>query len=91
MEEILGSPARVRIILALWKYGEMNLTELAKRSGVSQRPLAEHLEALISHGIVEVKEVGRVKLYRLSRGEDVRKLAEALADADEYLKRDAAP
>jgi transcriptional regulator, ArsR family len=85
IDQVLGAPTRIKIILALWRHGEMNFTELARRAKASQRVVEEQLKPLIQYGVVEVKTIGRVKLYRLSPDPTIRQLAEALALAEEAL------
>ncbi|MEM4776312.1 MAG: winged helix-turn-helix domain-containing protein, partial [Pyrobaculum sp.] len=78
---------RLRIILVLYKWGEMNMTELVKRVGVTQKAVFEQLEILLKYRVVESRQIGRVRLYRLSKDPLVRQLAEALAEADSALER----
>lgn len=85
IDRLLGSPTKIKIVLALWRHGEMNLTELAKRSQASQRVVEEQIKPLIQYGIIEVKTIGRMKLYRLSPDPAIRQLAETLALLDETL------
>ncbi|MEM0370124.1 MAG: winged helix-turn-helix domain-containing protein [Pyrobaculum sp.] len=87
IHQILGSPTRLRIILVLYKWGEMNMTELVKRVGVTQKAVFEQLEILLKYRVVESRQIGRVRLYRLSKDPLVRQLAEALAEADSALER----
>lgn len=82
IHQVLGSPTRLKIVLALYRWGEMNMTELVKRVGVTQKAVFEQLEVLVKYGVVEVRQVGRVRLYGLSKDPLVRQLAEALAEAD---------
>jgi len=85
IDRLLGSPTKIKIVLALWRHGEMNLTELAKRSQASQRVVEEQIKPLIQYGIIEVKTIGRMKLYRLSPDPAIRQLAETLALLDMAL------
>ncbi len=85
IDRVLGSSTKIKIVLALWRHGEMNLTELAKRSQASQRVVEEQIKPLIQYGIIEVKTVGRIKLYRLSPDPAIRQLAETLALLDQAL------
>jgi len=85
IDRVLGSSTKIKMILALWRHGEMNLTELARRSQASQRVVEEQIKPLIQYGIIEVKTVGRMKLYRLSPDPAARQLAEALALLDQAL------
>lgn len=71
----------------LYKWGEMNMTELVKRVGVTQKAVFEQLEILLKYRVVESRQIGRVRLYRLSKDPLVRQLAEALAEADSALER----
>jgi len=85
IDRVLGSSTKIKMVIALWRHGEMNLTELARRSQASQRVVEEQIKPLIQYGIIEVKTVGRMKLYRLSPDPAVRQLAEALALLDQAL------
>ncbi|MCU7787819.1 winged helix-turn-helix domain-containing protein [Pyrobaculum sp. 3827-6] len=85
IERVLGSPTKIKIILTLQQHGEMNLTELVKRVGTTHRTTIEQLNQLIRYGVVEVRQIGRMKLYRLARDEAVIKTAEALAKLDKWL------
>jgi DNA-binding transcriptional ArsR family regulator len=92
IEEVLGAPLRIRIILALWKTGEINATELAKRLETNYSQLIAHLQLLSKHGIVEERRIGRARLVKLRNAKLVEMLAEALGQVDEKLKaRHASP
>jgi DNA-binding transcriptional ArsR family regulator len=85
IDRVLGSPTKIRIILTLLQHGEMNLTELVKRVGTSQRTTIDQLNQLIRCGVVEVRQIGRIKLYRLAKNEAIIQTAEALAKLDKWL------
>jgi DNA-binding transcriptional ArsR family regulator len=92
IEEVLGAPLRIRIILALWKTGEINATELAKRLETNYSQLIAHLQLLSKYGIVEERRIGRARLVKLRNTKLVEMLAEALGQVDEKLKaRRASP
>ncbi|ACB40800.1 ArsR/SmtB family transcription factor [Pyrobaculum neutrophilum] len=82
---VLGSPTRIKIVMALWLFGEMNMSELARRVGATQEAVSEQLEQLVKYGVVEVKYVGRVRLYKLSSDPAIRRLAEAFVEAEGAL------
>ena len=86
IEEVLGAPLRIRIILALWKTGEINTTELAKMLETNYSQLVAHLQLLSKYGIVEERRIGRARLVRLCNTKLVEMLAEALERVDEKLK-----
>ncbi|MEM1596955.1 MAG: winged helix-turn-helix domain-containing protein [Pyrobaculum sp.] len=85
IEAALGSPTRIRIIIVLYKHGEMGLSDLAKRVGASSAVVNTQLKTLLEYGVVTVKRVGRMPLYKLSDVPEIRRLAEALAKADLLL------
>ncbi|MEZ0319692.1 MAG: winged helix-turn-helix domain-containing protein [Pyrobaculum sp.] len=85
IEIVLGSPTRIKIVIVLNRYGEMGLSDLAKRVGTSSAVVNTQLKTLIEYGVVTVKRVGRLPLYKLSDAPEIRRLAEALAKADLLL------
>ncbi|AAL62993.1 winged helix-turn-helix domain-containing protein [Pyrobaculum aerophilum] len=87
IEEALGAPLRIRILLALEKWGEINVTELAHILGTNYSKLAAHLEALRQYGLVEDKRIGRARLVKLREADVVISLVRALRVADERLKQ----
>lgn len=85
IDRVLGSPTKIKIILILQLHGGMNLTELVKRVGATQRTTIEQLNQLIHYGVVEVRQIGRMKLYRLAKSEAIIQTAKALANIDRWL------
>ncbi len=66
MEEVLGSKPRLRILKLLFDIGELNVSEIARRTGNSYKKTLEHLEILEREGILEHKNYGRIRLYRFN-------------------------
>jgi len=58
---------RSKIIDVLGKYGELNITKLARYTGMNYRVVARYLTELVKQGIVEERRYGRLRLFRLSR------------------------
>lgn len=48
LEEILGSPGRIRILRVLLNHGEVNITRLVRETGMHYRLVNRHLEVLKS-------------------------------------------
>lgn len=83
IDEVLGVRARIRMILELYKVGETNTTDLARRLGLNYGQLERHLEVLAEAGIVEERRLGkRLRLVRLRKDEKITALAEALAELE---------
>lgn len=86
VERVLGSPLRIRILLALWSMGEACASELARSLKTNYGRLLQSLQVLVQYGLVEERRVGRVRLVRLGGGEIVESLVRALIAADAVLE-----
>ncbi len=53
------------IIDTLQKYGELNITRLARITGLHYRVLVKKLRELQEKGVVEERRFGRLRLFRL--------------------------
>lgn len=62
--EALAEPRR-RQILTLLAARERSVTELVNQLGVAQPQVSKRLRALREVGLVDVREEGRVRIYRL--------------------------
>ena len=84
LEHILSSTGRIRILQHLAHIGEANLTEIARQTGQSYTPTARHLDQLVEAGVVQEKNYGRVRIFRLRiETERVRKLRELIMEWDQ--------
>src|SRR5688572_32365919 len=59
---------RRREILDLLAVGERAVNDLVERLGVAQPQVSKHLRVLREVGLVEVRDQGRQRLYRLNGG-----------------------
>ena len=66
IEEALGSRGRIRILRVLARKGQVNMSRLARESGLSYESTKSHVDRLRELGLVEVRRVGRVVLIRIS-------------------------
>lgn len=57
---------RRRRILDLLAAGERPVNELVERLGIAQPQVSKHLRVLREVGLVEVRDAGRQRLYRLN-------------------------
>ena len=61
----VGEPAR-REILDLLADGELPVNDLVEALGLNQPQVSKHLRVLREVGVVDVREAGRRRLYRLN-------------------------
>ena len=59
---------RRRQILDVLAGGELSVTDLVARLGLSQPLVSKHLRVLREVGLVHVRDIGRQRLYRLDAG-----------------------
>lgn len=65
LEEVLSSSGRTRILSLLSRVEELHLTEIAKRTEQSYSATERHLRALEEAEVVEERDYGRVRIFRL--------------------------
>ncbi len=63
----MKSDSRKIILDVLEKYGEMNVTRLARLTGLHYRVLVKKLKELQEEGIVEERRFGRLRLFRIRK------------------------
>ncbi|GAB6945918.1 hypothetical protein JCM16161A_00480 [Vulcanisaeta sp. JCM 16161] len=69
IEDLFSSRIRVRVLRALIRYKEVNITKLSRELGVNYKVIEYHIEALKRLGIAEEKRFGRIRIIRVSEGD----------------------
>jgi len=65
LEEVLSSSGRIRILSLLSRVEELHVTEIAKRTEQSYSATERHLRALEKAEVVEERNYGRVRIFKL--------------------------
>jgi DNA-binding transcriptional ArsR family regulator len=78
LERVLSSSGRIRILTLLSRIEELHLTEIAKRTEQSYSATERHLDDLSKAGIVEERDYGRVRMFKLNLANDGAKLLQDL-------------
>ena len=65
LEKALSSSGKVRIISLLTRVEELHISEIAKRTGQSYSATERHLRTLAKTEVVEERDYGRVRIFRL--------------------------
>jgi AraC-like DNA-binding protein len=47
--------------------GELNISEIARRSGLTHTSTANHLQFLVKSGLLTEKKFNRIRIFRLER------------------------
>jgi DNA-binding transcriptional ArsR family regulator len=78
LDRVLSSSGRIRILTLLSDIEELHLTEIAKRTDQSYSATERHLDDLSKAGIVEERDYGRVRVFKLNQTNDRAKLLQEL-------------
>lgn len=62
-EEILGSKGRIRVLELLNKTGELNISEVSRRTGLNYTSVERHLTKLEDMGLLKEKRYGRIRIF----------------------------
>jgi len=66
VEEVFSSKGRVKILKILVEIGELNISEIARRSGLNYVTTNRHLQVLEEAGLVRHKNFGRIRIFRFN-------------------------
>ncbi|MCD6301361.1 MAG: winged helix-turn-helix transcriptional regulator [Staphylothermus sp.] len=61
------SSSKEQILEVLEKYGELNISKLARITGLHYRVLIKRLKELVEEGLVEERRFGRLRLFRIRK------------------------
>jgi len=64
-EEVLGSRGRVRVLVVLAGSGELNISEVSRRTGLNYTSVERHLARLSELGLVGEKRYGKIRIFRV--------------------------
>jgi len=78
LDRVLSSSGRIRILTLLSKVEQLHLTEIAKRTEQSYSAAERHLDDLSKTGIVEERDYGRVRVFKLNLTNERAKLLQEL-------------
>ncbi|MCL2134181.1 MAG: winged helix-turn-helix domain-containing protein [Candidatus Bathyarchaeota archaeon] len=87
LEDVFSSRMRVKILKLIFKFGQLNVSEIARRVNSNYSSTAGHLKVLESEGVLKVYLYGRVRLYSFNSGSQKSKVVQALIDVWEQSGR----
>ena len=62
-EELMGSRGRIRVLKVLAESGELNISEVGRRTGMNYTSVERHLEALREMGLLREKRYGKIRIH----------------------------
>jgi len=63
-EELLGSRGRIRTLQVLAESGELNISEVSRRTGLNYTSVERHLAKLAKMGLVKEKRYGKIRIFQ---------------------------
>jgi DNA-binding transcriptional ArsR family regulator len=88
LEEVFSSKPRMKALKAIYKLGELNISDVARRIGVNFTTTSKHLQILEDEGILQQRTYGRVRMYRFSQSSAKAKVVQNLLEVwEEEEKR----
>lgn len=63
-EELLGSRGRIRTLQVLAESGELNISEVSRRTGLNYTSVERHLVKLANLGLVREKRYGKIRIFQ---------------------------
>ncbi|MBN2334087.1 winged helix-turn-helix transcriptional regulator [Candidatus Bathyarchaeota archaeon] len=65
VEEILGSRGRIRVLQVLTESGELNISEVSRRTGLNYTSVERHLMKLKELGLLKEKRYGKIRIFEV--------------------------
>ncbi len=62
-EELLGSKGRIRVLQVLAESGELNISEVSRRTGLNYTSVERHLMKLKRMGLLREKRYGKIRIF----------------------------
>ena len=63
-EELLGSRGRIRTLQVLTESGELNISEVSRRTGLNYTSVERHLTKLVKLGLIKEKRYGKIRIFQ---------------------------
>jgi DNA-binding transcriptional ArsR family regulator len=63
----MSSYGRTKVLTIMLETGELNISEIKRRSGLSHSATARHLQYLTSAGILSEKRFNRIRIFRVDQ------------------------
>lgn len=71
LERLMSSYGRTKVLTVMLETGELNISEIMRRSGLSHGATAKHLEFLTRSGILTEKRFNRIRIFRLDQSNPI--------------------
>lgn len=66
VEQVFSSYGRVKVMSVIMRSGELNISEITRRAGISHSSVSLHLDFMVSSGLLTEKRFNRIRIFRVN-------------------------
>lgn len=87
IEDVFSSKLRMKILKIIAHFGELNVSQIARRLNANYQTTNNHLKILEEESVLKRKVFGRIRLYRFNKYSLKTKAIQNLIDIWEHVNR----
>lgn len=80
LEDFFCSKVRMKILKLLFRLGQLNTSDLARRLGANYETTLKHLALLERESLIEQRLSGRTRFFRFANGEKAQAIMKLLEE-----------
>ncbi len=84
---MFSSRSRVKILKLIFELGALNVSDIARRTGLNFTATDKHLRLLEAEGVLQERTYGRVRMYRFNESSSKAKAIQNLFEVWEQANR----
>ena len=83
---MLQDERRQEILIMLFENGEMDVSSITEKSSISRPAVSHHLRLLLDAGLVDVRQEGKERIYKLNLQNSLKQLKRLVSSIENDLK-----
>ncbi len=87
IEEVFSSKPRMKMLKLIARLGELNVSDIARRTGLNFTTTSRHLQVMEKEGVLQQRVYGRIRMYRFNQASPKAKAVMNLIDAWEQADK----
>jgi len=69
VERVFSSSGRIKVMGVVLESNELNISEIARRSGISHSSVAAHLDFMVKAGLLTEKKFNKIRIFRVNHSD----------------------
>jgi DNA-binding transcriptional ArsR family regulator len=87
IEDVFSSKQRMKILKLIFQLGNLNVSDISRRTNSNFGATNKHLLVLEEEGILQVRTYGRIRMYRFNESSPKAKAVQNLLETWEQVER----